>query len=222
MNHDISSTLRNIGRKNNREDRMGKLLHFLTSRKIKKLTKRVNQYFKNRQSNAVADNMLAKEIATYYQLAGLYDKHQFDKDFPHAKENALENYRMAASMSDMKAQCIVGERLMEEGRFWMSLKGSLYFCEQHERYADNYFKESVIYLKTAHDQDYTLASRLLGVAYVNGWGVESDVEKGGRLIVDSIEKEGAWTKASEIFAALGLNKSEFFSKFMSEKGKSGE
>lgn len=207
---------------NESESKMGKLLHYLTNRKIKKITKRINHLYNNRQSNAVNDAMLAREVALYYQLAALYDKHQFDKDFPHAADYALENYRMAASMSDIKAQCILGQRLMDRGRFWIGLKGTIYHCDQHRTYADAYFKEAVVYLQSAHDQDYTLATRLLGVAYVNGWGLESDVEKGGKLIVDSIEKEGAWAKASQIFADLGLNKSEFFAKFMSEKGSKSE
>lgn len=197
---------------------MGKLLCYLTNRKIRKLTKKIDQLYGNRQSNAVNDAMLGREVGLYYQLAGLYDKHQFDRDFPHAANQALENYRMAASMSDIKAQCIVGQRLMDRGRFWVGLKGTIYQCEQHETYADQFFTEAVVFLKSAHEQDYTLATRLLGVCYVNGWGVESDVENGGKLIVDSIEKEGAWSKASEIFAELGLNKSEFFAKFMSDKG----
>lgn len=198
---------------------MRKFIHFLRNRKIKKLTRKLNQYHKNRQSNAVHDSVLAKEISTYYQLARFYDKHQFDKDLPDSQNLALENYRMAANMGDSNAQCIVGKRLMDSGRFWVNLNNTIYHCEKHEDYADNYFKESVMYLNSSHEQGYFLATRLLGVAYVNGWGVDADVDGGGKLLVDSIEKEGAWDRASQIFAELGLNKPEFFSKFMSMKGK---
>ncbi len=45
-----------------------------------------------------------------------------------------------------------------------------------------------------------------------------DVDVGAKHLVDSIEEEGAWDKASTIFSELGLNNPAFFTKFMSLKG----
>ncbi len=38
-----------------------------------------------------------------------------------------------------------------------------------------------------------------------------DKKRGFDLIVDSIDQENSWDKVPQIFAALGLNKPEFFS-----------
>lgn len=55
------------------------------------------------------------------------------------------------------------------------------------------------------------AKRLHGLCYINGWGVEVDKKRGFELIVESIEQENSWDKVPQIFAAMGLNKPEFFS-----------
>jgi TPR repeat protein len=194
-------------------------MNVFTRSKLKRLGKKVALMHKHRQANQVDNAALAKEIKFYKQIATIYDKYNFDKQCPDARNYALENYRAAASLNDSEAQYIVGQRLMAQGTFWVEMKDTIYNDEAHDVYAKHYFKESVAFLRKAKENESILAERLLGVAYINGWGVELDVDEGSKLLVSSIDKENAWERASEIFTGLGLNKPEFFSKLMMMKGK---
>lgn len=187
--------------------------------KLKKLIKKAAFYYKNRQANAVSDNQIAKEVGICYRIASIYDKNRFSKKFPHAKEYALEYYRLAASLNDVKATYIVGNRLLEEGKFWQALSNTHLQCKAHEKYSELYFREAFAYLEKADENNYPLAKRLLGLAYINGWGVEVQSEKGFKMVVDSIEQEGSWDKATDLFKELGLNKPEFFTALMEMRNK---
>jgi len=206
---------------NDYKERMSvKFMTFLTNFKIKRLKKRLTVLYRTRQAGSVNDQQLKREVDTYHKLADVYDKHRFNKHFPHAKEMALENHRAAAEMGDSKSQYTVGQRLMDDGRFWMELNDEIYQHDSHKAYATAFFEEAFRYLNTAHEQGNFLATRLMGVAYVNGWGVEMDVDQGAKYLVDSINAEKSWDRVSQIFSDLGLNNPEFFTKFMSMQGKS--
>ncbi len=194
------------------------MMKYFKERKIRKLSKKINVLFKNRQTNAVNNATLAREIALYMQLAVHYDKLVYNKHFPNAKEYALENYRQAAGLEDVKALEIVGERTMNMGKFLLDFDDSIYASPIHRTYADVYFAESLACLNSANSAGSVMGKRFLGVLHINGWGVEQNVDHGAGLLVESIEAEGAWEKASEIFTELGLNKPEFFTKLMSLKG----
>ena len=185
--------------------------------KIKSRKKKLASMYKNRQSNNVSDAALKKEIALLYDLAALYDKNKLNKHIPHAEQLALETYRAAASLNDINAQYIVGMRLLEQGKFWEGLRHSFWANKIHDKYAEEKFKEAYHYLNSAEAAGNPLAKRLKGVALINGWGVSKDSDHGFQLIVESIDQEGSWDRATKLFEELHLNKPEFFSSIMSAK-----
>ena len=187
--------------------------------KLKSLKKKAANLFKHRQANQVADAQIKKEIALYYSIAEIYDKNRFNKKWPNAELHAIENYRAAASLSDKEAQYIVGQRLLEQGKFWDEFQQSIYECQAQKDNAEKVYKEAFSYLESAEKLEHPLAKRLIGVAYINGWGVASDTDRGFKLVVESIEQEGTWNDATKIFESLDLNKPEFFSAIMSLKNK---
>jgi TPR repeat protein len=183
--------------------------------KLKSLLKRATAMHNYRQNNAVSDTVTKKELALLDEIAKLYEKYQFHKKFPHAREYALEANRAAASLNDIFGQYTVGKKLLEEGKFWDSLQTTMFACNAHKKYATAAYEEAFVYLNAAETAGHPLAKRLKGLAYVNGWGVEKDNDKGFSLVVDSIDQENAWDRATKIFEETGLNKPEFFSSIMS-------
>lgn len=183
--------------------------------KLKSMTKKATAMHNYRQNNSVSDIVIKKELVLLYEIAKLWDKHQFKKKFLHAREYALEAYRAAAGLNDPNAQYIVGQRLLEQGKFWDSVQNSLYGCAAHKRYAKEAYTEAFVYLDAAEAAKHPLSKRLKGLAFINGWGVEKDSDKGFALVVDSIDLENAWARATKIFEETGLNKPEFFSSIMS-------
>ena len=188
---------------------------------IKSMTKKASAMHHNRQDNAVSDIAISKELGLLYEIAKIYDRYQFSKKLPHARELALEAYRAAAALNDSNAQYIVGQRLLEQGKFWDSLKSSLYACNAHLKYATDTYTEAFAYLDAAEAAGHPLAKRLKGLAYINGWGLEKNSDKGFALVVDSIGQENAWARATKIFEEIGLNKPEFFSSIMSIRQSKG-
>jgi hypothetical protein len=87
-------------------------------------------------------------------------------------------------------------------------------------YAGGSFREALGFVIAAQNHGHILAKRLHGLAYINGWGLEVDRDKGFQFVVDSIEDENAWDRATKIFEEIGLNRPEFFSTMMQmRKGK---
>lgn len=183
--------------------------------KLKSMTKKATSLHRYRQDNAVSDILINKELTLFREIATLYDKYQFNKRFPNAREYALEAYRAAASLNDTNAQYIVGKRLLEQGKFWDSLQQTVYMCSVHQKYAAEAYKEAFVYLDSAEAAGHALAKRLKGLAYINGWGVEKNKDQGFSLVVDSIDQENSWDRATKIFDEIGLNKPEFFASIMS-------
>ena len=194
-----------------------KIIHFIKTRKARKLQKKITLLYKQRQSNSVSDADLAKEIAYNLELAEYYDKKRWNTHFPYAELLAQEAYRAAASLNDVNAQYLLSKRLVKMARFWQERSQGIYAMQVHQRYANDLYEEAFAYLETAEKQGHALAKRLHGLAYINGWGVEKEEEKGFQMVVDSIEQEKAWDRATQIFTELGLNKSEFFSSIMRQK-----
>lgn len=178
--------------------------------KARRLRKKIGYMIKNRQENAVSDQIIAKEIQLHYHLAKLYKLLIGNHKEPFARESMLECYRMAASIGDLKAHFLLGEALLEEGKFWQELYNSDFTFEVYKTYQDNVFLEAFRYLEEAESQGYALAKRQLGLAYINGWGKEVDGDKGFKKIVESIDMLGEWPKVTEIFKKLNLNKPEFY------------
>lgn len=192
-------------------------MNFLAQMKLKRLQKRAKYLFDKRDSGAVVN--INNETKILKQLGEFYFKHRFNKSLPHADVLAVEYYRAAANLNDAEAQYILGKSRLELGRFWQTWRDGAYGEELHQAYADTCFKEAFENLNHADKNGYPLAKRLYGLAYINGWGMPVDQERGFQLVVDSIEEAKAWDKATEIFQQLGLNKPEFFSTMMQLRKK---
>lgn len=183
--------------------------------RLKSFNKKAAAMMRHRQSNAVSDVVLQKEVALYYKIARIYDKYKRHKKFPYGRECALEAYRAAAGLNDVNAQYTVGQRLLENGKFWDTFHNTAYECNAHKKYATDAYTEAFVYLDAAEASGHALAKRLKGLAYINGWGKPKDSEHGYSLVVDSIDLENSWGRATKIFEELHLNKSDFFSSIMS-------
>ncbi|NKB47695.1 MAG: hypothetical protein GKR77_07910 [Legionellales bacterium] len=178
--------------------------------RLKSLNKKVESLLRQRQNNPVSDADIAKEIQLHMAIGHIYDQHRFDKKIPYAERLALESYRAAAALENPQAQYIVGERLMEFGKFWDRMQTSLYGCQAHKKYAEQAYQEAFVYLEACDKQQYPKAKRLQGLAWINGWGVEKDFDKGVAWVVDSIEMEGKWDQLTDILTKIELNTPDFF------------
>lgn len=115
---------------------------------------------------------------------------------------------------------MVAERLLSYGKFWEEIAlNPLYKTNQPKAYSQSFFEESMVYLQAADEQGYPLARRLLGMSYIRGWGNSPpNLKKGYQLVLESIDLEQAWDKATQIFDTLKLNSPEFFSTLRAYKG----
>lgn len=192
-------------------------MNMLQKLKLKALISKIQKFHDMREKGVNID--LKDEITSQLQLAKFYQEHLYDKDVPDAAIYVLECYRAAASLGDVHSQYICGQRQFEKGRFWENFSTGIYGHPVHKKYATACYDEAFIYLKEAENNGHPLAKRLHGLALIKGFGVPKDLEKGFSLVVDSIEQENAWNRATQIFEELGLNTPEFFSLLISHKNK---
>lgn len=192
-------------------------MNLLQKTTFNSLKKKAQKYFEMRQGEQQQNPDITGEVKLQYKLAEFYEKHQYDKDVPHAEIYALECYRLAAILGDTKAQFICGKKLLDKGRFWEGMAQTIYACQAHSKYAYEYYKEGLTYLETAEQNGYSPAKRLRGLAFIHGWGLPKDYDLGFNLIVASIEEENAWDKAKEILVEINLDPSEFFAKLAAKK-----
>ena len=184
----------------------------LTRFKINRLVKKLKSMQQNRVHNQPSEDVLKKEIAGYHKLAEIYKSLNGKKKYPFAHEMLLECYRAASTIDDAAAQYELGKNLLDEAKFRedLQLKG-IFASPSNERQMNQLYEEAHAYLLAAETLNHVEAKRLHGLCYINGWGVTADKKRGFELIVASIEQENSWDKVPQIFAALGLNKTEFFS-----------
>jgi len=183
------------------------------------MTKKLKAMKHNRQLNHVSDDILIKEVAMYLSLGKIYHSLKGNKKYPFAENMYRECLRAAAGLDDAKSQYELGKILLEEAKSRDLLeKDGLFANPSNERQAKHLYEEAHAYLIAAEKLEHVLAKRLRGLTYINGWGVENDKDKGFELVVASIEQEGSWDKVPQIFAAIGLNKPEFFTALMKHRG----
>lgn len=174
----------------------------------------------NRIHNQPPAEIIAKEIAIYHQLGGIYNSLRGHKKYPYAAEMVTACQRGAADLEDPVAQYQLGKQFLEEAKFRDELQKSELFASQgNERQMKQLYDEALLYLHNAEKLGHVEAKRMHGLCYVNGWGVAANKDKGFELIVQSIEQENSWDKIPQIFAELGLNKPEFFSEIMKHRSK---
>lgn len=194
-------------------------MNVIQKMKLASLQKKLRKFFEDRQQEKASQSDIKKEIELHYELANFYKEHLYDSDVPNAKAYMVENYRTAAILGDVNALYELGRILLDDAKFWEQMSVSEYGCKVHLKYKNAFYEEALTYLKTAEEQGHALAKRLYGMVLIHGWGIPEDKEKGFKLIVDSIDIEKSWDRATKIFEELGLNKPEFFNAIMSIKQK---
>ena len=130
----------------------------------------------------------------------------------------VECYRCAASMDDSSAHFQLGQIFLEEAKYrWNLDKEGIFNSPGNLNKSQLLFEEALTHLLAAEKLGHIIAKRLRGLCYINGWGVVEDKNAGFELVVSSIEQEGSWDQVPQIFAAIGLNKPEFFAAIMQRR-----
>lgn len=191
---------------------------FFKQHKINRLKKRIKSRQSARQNNPVDEDVLIKERRLYRELAQIYSKLIGHKKFPCADVLQAACYRAAAEIDDVEAKFWLARTLLEEARVRDQLEQENIFANRiNARNMQQQYEEAHAWLEAAKQFNHVEAIRLSGLSYINGWGVESDKDKGFAMIVKSIDIENSWDKVPEIFARIGLNKPEFFSALTSHR-----
>ena len=186
--------------------------------KIKRITKKIKAMQLNRINNQPNDQLLKREILFYFELAELYKKKIGKKHFPYAEIMLIECYKNAANLNDAAAHYQLGHLFIEEGKFRQSLQDAGVFnSESNKKKTTMVFEEAHAHLIAAEKLGHIEAKRLHGLSLINGWGKPVDRDTGFELIVQSIDQEGSWDRVPQIFAAIGLNKPEFFAAIMQRR-----
>ena len=176
--------------------------------KINRLAKKIKSMQLNRVNNQPTDQMVKKEILSYFELASLYKKQVGKKGFPFAEIMVIESYKGACNLNDASAHYKLGQIFLEEGKYRQNLQNEGVFASD----------ENQNRCISAYEQAHAIeAKRLRGLAIINGWGQPADKNSGFELVVASIEQEGSWDKVPQIFASMGLNKPEFFAAIMQKR-----
>ncbi|MDX1836866.1 sel1 repeat family protein [Legionella taurinensis] len=190
--------------------------------KVKSLTKKIKSMQQSRVHNQPTEDMVTKETGLYHQLASVYKVLRGHKKFPFADEMVWETLRASTNLDDSAAQYELGSHLLEEAKFRDELqRGGVFASPSNERQMRQLYDEALAYLQAAEALGHVQAKRLHGLCYINGWGVTVDRDKGFELVVASIEQDNSWDKVPQIFAAIGLNKPEFFSALMKRRSGGG-
>jgi hypothetical protein len=186
--------------------------------KINRFIKKIKAMQSNRVHNQPGDEVIKREILYYYELASLYKKLIHNKKYPYAEVMFLECYRAAAGLDDSSAHHLLGQIFLEEGKYRQNLdKEGIFNSSANLKRAQQLFEEALVHLSAAEKLGHSGAKRLRGLCYINGWGVVEDKNAGFELVVASIEQEGSWDRVPQIFAAIGLNKPEFFAAIMQRR-----
>ncbi len=186
--------------------------------KIKKIIKKIKTMQLARVNNQPSDQVLKREILYYFELADAYKTLIGNKHYPHAEVMVMEAYQGAALLNDSAAHYLLGKIFIDEAKFRQNLseEGVLNSDSNRKKYL-SLFEEGHAHLLAADKLGHIEAKRLRGLCYINGWGILPDKNAGFELVVASIEQEGSWDKVPQIFAAIGLNKPEFFAAIMQRK-----
>lgn len=186
--------------------------------KIKKIIKKIKSMQINRINNQPGDALIKKEILYYFELARIYKKFKNNKKYPYAQIQIIECYRAAAGLDDTTAHFLLGQIFLDEAKYRQNLQNEGILSSQANiKTGEHLFEEALVHLLAAENLGHFGAKRLRGLCYINGWGLVEDKNAGFELVVASIEQEGSWDKIPQIFAAIGLNKPEFFAAIMQRR-----
>lgn len=171
-----------------------------------------------RVNNQPGDELIKREILYYFELASLYKKTGKNKNNPYPEILVIECYRAAANLDDSTANYQLGQMFLEEAKYRQHLNNEgLLSSEANVKRMQHLFEEALAHLTAAELLGHIEAKRLKGLCYINGWELVEDKNTGFELVVASIEQEGSWDRIPQIFAAIGLNKPEFFAAIMQRR-----
>jgi len=194
------------------------MFYFMKRQRIKRLQKKIKNMQQARFNNTVDESQLIKERHLYQELAKIYESFIGHRDMPYAQVFQHACYRISADIDDVEAKFWLGRHLLEEAKVRHQLQQEQIFANRiNERNMKQQFEEAHAWLQAAQQFNHVESIRLQGLAYINGWGVPVDKDKGFSMVVNSIEIENTWDKIPEIFARIGLNKPEFFSALTSHR-----
>jgi len=179
--------------------------------KISRIIKKLAVMQRARAHTQQSDEVIQKERALYHKLAEIYARLERKKNFPFSREAKLACYRAASMIDDSTAQYLLGSTLLDEAKIrsgWETV--GVFSSQSNQRSLQQLYEEAHAYLSAAEKLGHIQAKRLRGLCYINGWGVAEDKKAGFDLVMSSIQQEGSWAKVPQIFAAIGLNKPEFF------------
>lgn len=186
--------------------------------KINRLSKKIKAMQQHRVNNQPTDQQIKKEIATYFELIRLCKKLIGKKRFLFAEVMVIECYKGATNLNDSVAHYQLGRLFLDEGKFRDKLIGDgVFVSEENQKRCKSAYEQAHAHLLAAEKLGHIEAKRLRGLAIINGWGLPADKNTGFELVVASIEQEGSWDRVPHIFAAMGLNKPEFFAAIMQRK-----
>lgn len=186
--------------------------------KIKRIVKKLKALQAHRVNNQPNDEVLKKEIAYYFELAGIYRRVKCHKKFPYAQIMHDECLRAAAALDDAEANYQIGLETLEKAKFRDNIeKEGVFKSALNAKKCHQLYEEAHTYLSAAMGFGHILAKRLKGLSYINAWGLDADQKAGFELVMESIEQEGSWDRVPQIFASIGLNKPEFFAAIVQRK-----
>lgn len=186
--------------------------------KINRLTKKIKSMQINRVNNQPTDQQVKKEILSCFELAALYKKLIGNKNFPFADIMVVESYKSASNLNDSAAHYQLGQLFLNEAKYRQHLDlDGVFSSDENKKRCISAFEQAHAHLLAAEKLGHVEAKRLRGLAIINGWGQVADKNAGFELVVASIEQEGSWDKVPQIFAAMGLNKPEFFAAIMQKR-----
>lgn len=192
----------------------------IKSFRIKRAIKQLKSMQEDRLNQPPNPLMLKKEILIYKKLAKIYASLIGRKKWPFAKLQVGCCYRAAAGLDDADSEYIMGKRSLDTAIFRQKLQDEVVFESQNNAlHIKELYKEAHQYLNSAVSQKPIQAKRLLGLCYINGWGVAEDKDRGFDLIIASIEEENSWPRVQKVFAEIGINQSEFFSELFRHRSK---
>ncbi|MCD6047774.1 MAG: hypothetical protein K0S08_1421 [Gammaproteobacteria bacterium] len=152
----------------------------------------------------------AREIQLLRQIAEFFSAQQYNKNFPQAKLQKFEYYRAGAGLNDPVAQYACALMCFDVGRYYEAWSHSEYSRPVHEHYMKEAFEQAFKFLDAAEANKSVEAKRYKGLAYIYGWGVAKDTNKGFQFILDSIDMANQWAQATKIIEKLNLNSPAFF------------
>lgn len=192
---------------------------FFKKFKIKRLIKKIKSMQAQRLHNQPSVDAIKREQTIYHNLATIYLSLQGKKNWPFARINALECYRASAVIEDAEAHYLLAKTLLDEAKIRDTIqRDGIFASPSNERQMAQLYEEAFAHLKAAEQLNHIQAKRLYGLCYIKGWGVAQDQDHGFEYIIASIEQENSWDKVPQIFVALDLNKPEFFSALMRQRG----